>query len=61
MEKSGVSKSIKIPNTSVTGTPAIDYATSMRSQAIARNLPALEKRVKDLEDKLKEMMAKNNY
>ena len=59
--KSGVSKSIKIPNTSVTGTPAIDYATSMRSQAIARNLPALEKRVKDLEDKLKEMMAKNNY
>ena len=59
--KSGVSKSIKIPNTSVTGTPAIDYVTSMRSQAIARNLPALEKRVKDLEDKLKEMMAKNNY
>ena len=47
--KSGVSKSIKTPNTSVTGTPAIDYLTSMRSQAISRNLPALEKRVKDLE------------
>lgn len=59
--KSGVSKSIKTPNTSVTGTPATDYATSMRAQAITRNLPALEKRVIDLEKKLKEMMAKNNY
>lgn len=56
--KSGVSKSIKTPNTSVTGTPAIDYATSMRSQAIARNLPALEKRVKELEDLIKELLAK---
>jgi hypothetical protein len=33
----------------------------MRAQAITRNLPALEKRVIDLEKKLKEMMAKNNY
>ena len=56
--KSGVSKSIKTPNTSVTGTPAIDYATSMRSQAIARNLPALEKRVKELEDLIKELLDK---
>ena len=47
--KSGVSKSIKTANSSVTGTPAIDYATSMRSQAIARNLPALEKRIIELE------------
>ena len=57
--KSGVSKSIKKPNTSVTGIPAIDYATSMRSQAIARNLPSLEKRVLELEKMLKEMMEKN--
>ena len=56
--KSGVSKSIKTPNTSVTGTPAIDYTTSMRSQAIARNLPALEKRVLDMEKKLKELTEK---
>ncbi|MEO6252738.1 MAG: UDP-3-O-(3-hydroxymyristoyl)glucosamine N-acyltransferase [Ferruginibacter sp.] len=56
--KSGVSKSIKKPNTSVTGTPAIDYVTSMRSQAITRNLPELEKRVRELEKKLKEMMEK---
>ena len=48
--KSGVSKSIKIPNTSVTGTPASDYTSNMRSQAIARRLPELEKRLKDLEE-----------
>jgi UDP-3-O-[3-hydroxymyristoyl] glucosamine N-acyltransferase len=57
--KSGVSKSIKIPNTSVTGIPAIDYTTSMRSQAIARNLPALEQRVFALEKILKEMTEKD--
>jgi UDP-3-O-[3-hydroxymyristoyl] glucosamine N-acyltransferase len=58
--KSGVSKSIKTPNTSVTGTPAIDYLTSMRSQAVVRNLPALEKKVIELEKMLKELMEKNN-
>jgi UDP-3-O-[3-hydroxymyristoyl] glucosamine N-acyltransferase len=58
--KSGVSKSIKKPNTSVTGTPAIDYVTSMRSQAIARNLPELEKRVMELEKMLKEMKDKKS-
>lgn len=56
--KSGVSKSIKSPNSSVTGTPAIDYATSMRSQAIARNLPALEKRLAELEKQLAELLNK---
>jgi UDP-3-O-[3-hydroxymyristoyl] glucosamine N-acyltransferase len=58
--KSGVSKSIKKPNTSVTGIPAIDYATSMRSQAVVRNLPALEKRVLELEKLLKELKEKNS-
>ena len=56
--KSGVSKSIKTVNSSVTGTPAIDYATSMRSQAIARNLPALEKRLAELEKNLAELLNK---
>ncbi|MFZ1452449.1 MAG: UDP-3-O-(3-hydroxymyristoyl)glucosamine N-acyltransferase, partial [Ferruginibacter sp.] len=58
--KSGVSKSIKTPNTSVTGTPAIDYAASMRSQAVARNLPALEKKVIELEKMLKELIKKTD-
>ena len=47
--QSGVSKSIKIPNTAVTGSPAYDYTSALRSQAAARNLPQLEKKVKELE------------
>lgn len=55
--QSGVSKSIKTPNSAVTGSPAFDYTAALRSQAASRNLPELEKRVLDLEKKLKEMMA----
>jgi UDP-3-O-[3-hydroxymyristoyl] glucosamine N-acyltransferase len=51
--KSGVSKSIKKTNTSVTGTPAIDYSSSMRIQALCRNLPEMEKRLKELENMVK--------
>ncbi|HNP53425.1 MAG TPA: UDP-3-O-(3-hydroxymyristoyl)glucosamine N-acyltransferase [Ferruginibacter sp.] len=47
--QSGVSKSIKTPNAAVTGSPAYDYTAALRSQAITRNLPQLEKRIKDLE------------
>jgi UDP-3-O-[3-hydroxymyristoyl] glucosamine N-acyltransferase len=53
--QSGVSKSIKNPNTSVTGSPAFDYTASLRSQAIVRKLPDLEKRIKELEEIVKEM------
>ncbi len=56
--QSGVSKSIKNPNSAVTGSPAYDYTAALRSQAASRNLPALEKRVLELEKKLKEMMDK---
>ena len=59
--QSGVSKSIKTPNSAVTGSPAFDYTAALRSQAASRNLPELEKRVIELEKKLKEMMTKNNY
>ncbi len=51
--QSGVSKSMKLPNTAVTGSPAYDYTAALRSQAAARNLPQLEKRIKTLEDWLK--------
>lgn len=47
--QSGVSKSIKTPNTAVTGSPAFDYTAALRSQAVMRNLPLLEKRIKELE------------
>ncbi len=55
--QSGVSKSIKVPNTAVTGTPAYDYNNSLRSQAISRNLPDLDKRVKELEKLITELLA----
>ena len=58
--QSGVSKSIKNPNSAVTGSPAFDYTAALRSQAATRNLPNLEKRVMELEKLLKEMMEKNN-
>ncbi|MEO5942203.1 MAG: UDP-3-O-(3-hydroxymyristoyl)glucosamine N-acyltransferase [Ferruginibacter sp.] len=47
--QSGVSKSMKEPNTAVTGTPAYDYTSALRSQALGRNLPEMEKRLKELE------------
>ncbi|MEO6639052.1 MAG: UDP-3-O-(3-hydroxymyristoyl)glucosamine N-acyltransferase [Ginsengibacter sp.] len=47
--QSGVSKSIKVPNTSVTGSPAFEYAHALRSQILSRNLPELEKRITELE------------
>jgi UDP-3-O-[3-hydroxymyristoyl] glucosamine N-acyltransferase len=55
--QSGVSKSIKSPNTAVTGSPAFDYTSALRSQAISRNLPEMEKRLKELEMLVKQLLA----
>ena len=55
--QSGVSKSIKVPKTAVTGSPAFDYTAALRSQALGRNLPELEKRLKDLEALVKQLLA----
>jgi UDP-3-O-[3-hydroxymyristoyl] glucosamine N-acyltransferase len=54
--QSGVSKSIKTPNTFVTGSPAYDYTAALRSQALSRNLPDLEKRVKELEKLIQQLL-----
>ncbi|MCZ2222259.1 MAG: UDP-3-O-(3-hydroxymyristoyl)glucosamine N-acyltransferase [Chitinophagales bacterium] len=54
--QSGVSKSITEPNQAVTGSPAYDYTSALRSQAIARKLPELEKRVKELEKQLQQLL-----
>lgn len=54
--QSGVSKSIKTPKSAVTGSPAFDYTSSLRSQAIARNLPEMEKRLKELEQTVKQLL-----
>jgi len=54
--QSGVSKSMKEPNMAVTGSPAGDYTSSLRSQAVFRNLPELEKRISQLEKIIKQLM-----
>lgn len=55
--QSGVSKSIKEPYSAVTGSPAADYTGTLRSQAVFRRLPELEKRVHELEELVKQLMA----
>jgi len=52
--QSGVSKSLE-PGKAVTGSPAFDYTAALRSQAINRKLPDLEKRVKELETLIKQL------
>jgi len=47
--KSGVTKTIKTPNQTLTGYPAVDHTTALKAQVYVKNLPDLEKRVKELE------------
>lgn len=54
--QSGVSKSID-PGKAVTGSPAYDYTAALRSQAVNRKLPELEKRVKELEALIRQLLA----
>jgi len=54
--QSGVSKSIE-SGKAVTGSPAYDYTSALRSQAVTRKLPELEKRVKELEALVKQLLA----
>jgi UDP-3-O-[3-hydroxymyristoyl] glucosamine N-acyltransferase len=51
--QSGVSKSIKTRGSAVTGSPAYDYTSALRSQVISKNLPDLKRRLKELEDQIK--------
>lgn len=54
--QSGVSKSLEAGK-AVTGSPAYDYTASLRSQAINRKLPELEKRIKELEALIKQIVS----
>jgi UDP-3-O-[3-hydroxymyristoyl] glucosamine N-acyltransferase len=54
--QSGLGKSLK-PGSSVTGSPAYDYNKAIRSQAMARNLPEMEKRIQELEAIVKQLLA----
>lgn len=55
--QSGVSKSIKAKGGAVTGSPAYDYTSALRSQAISRNLPELKQKLKELEEQIKQLIA----
>jgi UDP-3-O-[3-hydroxymyristoyl] glucosamine N-acyltransferase len=55
--KSGISKTIKEPNKSFIGAPAMDTAIALRNHVISRNLPQLEKRIQDLEKLVEQLLA----
>jgi UDP-3-O-[3-hydroxymyristoyl] glucosamine N-acyltransferase len=55
--QSGVSKSIKTRGSAVTGSPAYDYTSALRSQVISKNLPELKQKLKELEDQIKQLLA----
>jgi UDP-3-O-[3-hydroxymyristoyl] glucosamine N-acyltransferase len=47
--RSGITKTIDKANTTITGFPAAEHSTALRAQIHMKNLPNLEKRVKELE------------
>jgi UDP-3-O-[3-hydroxymyristoyl] glucosamine N-acyltransferase len=53
--QSGVSKSVTVNNIALTGSPAFEYKSSLKSQAIFRNLPELQQRLLKLEDEIQEI------
>jgi UDP-3-O-[3-hydroxymyristoyl] glucosamine N-acyltransferase len=55
--QSGVNKSVKTEGISITGTNAYEYTKAMKSMAIARNLPELDKRIHQLEVLVKQLMS----
>lgn len=58
--QSGVTKTIRQQDAVVTGTPAQEYHSALRAQAIQRNLPDLEKRVKELEKMVAQLLEERN-
>lgn len=55
--QSGLSKSINSENVTLNGTPAFEYKSSLKSQAIFRNLPELQHRLQKLEETVAELTA----
>ncbi len=55
--QSGLSKSVTNTNITLNGTPAFEYKSSLKSQAIFRNLPELQQRLQKLEETVQELTA----
>jgi len=56
--RSGITKSIDKANSTITGFPAAEHSTALRAQIHLKNLPELEKRVKELEILVKQLTSK---
>lgn len=59
--QSGLAKSVTTPNAALTGSPAFDYKSSLKSQAIFRNLPELQERLLKLEALVQELTEQLNH
>jgi UDP-3-O-[3-hydroxymyristoyl] glucosamine N-acyltransferase len=55
--QSGLSKSVGNAYSTLNGTPAFEYKSSLKSQAIFRNLPELQNRLQKLEETVQELTA----
>jgi UDP-3-O-[3-hydroxymyristoyl] glucosamine N-acyltransferase len=55
--QSGLSKSVSSAYTTLNGTPAFEYKSSLKSQAIFRNLPEMQNRLQKLEETVQELTA----
>ncbi|MEI7588348.1 MAG: UDP-3-O-(3-hydroxymyristoyl)glucosamine N-acyltransferase [Chitinophagia bacterium] len=56
--RSGITKTIDKANTTITGFPASEQSSALRAQIHLKNLPNLEKRVKELEILVKQLSEK---
>lgn len=53
--QSGIASSIKEPNQALFGAPAFDYHDYVRAYVVFKNLPDLQRKVRELEKKLKDL------
>lgn len=56
--QSGLSTGVEVPNTALFGSPAIEYKNYVRSYVIFKQLPELQKRVRELEKALMALRGK---
>ncbi|MCY1542086.1 hypothetical protein D3C87_1900470 [compost metagenome] len=55
-----MSKSISKEDIAISGSPAFDYKSEMKSQIVFRNLPDMLDRIKSLEAKIQALEQKND-
>jgi len=58
--QSGVSKSVRKPNTVITGSPAFEYRPALKSQAVFKNLPDLAQKIQELEERINMLTGKKD-